>query len=688
MNPDNPVTELKGVGAKVAEKLAKLRIKSLMDLLMHFPSRYEDRTKISKLAAMELEQFGVFQGEVVDKTITFGRRRSLQVLIQDDTSANVLRFFHFNKTQEQQFSIGNWVRCFGQPSLGRTGLELYHPEYTVIASPDAPINGSLTAVYPLTDGVTQFLLRKLVQQALALINQDAIIDYLPEHLKSSTGWPNMIAALQQIHLPIPTDDIAALFDKTHPAIQRFVFEEMVAHSISRVEFRKKLAQLNSPKIQLDSELKTKFLAQLPFSPTAAQSRVLDEIEQNFISPMPMLRLVQGDVGSGKTLVAAMAALHVVGSGYQVAVLAPTEILANQHAVNFSNWFEPLGISCQLLTGKLKAADKRAAQEQIASGKAQVIIGTQALFQDAVEYSHLGLVISDEQHRFGVSQRLQLLEKSDSDYIPHQLTMTATPIPRTLAMAVFGDLAVSVIDELPPGRQPVETTLVHEQKRDKLIERIAHIMQEGIQVYWVCTLVEESEHIRAQDAEQRYQELQQYLPNHRIGLLHGRMKPDEKAQVMAAFVNRDIDILVATTVIEVGVDVPNASIMVIENAERLGLSQLHQLRGRVGRGEKKSYCLLLHSAKLSQLAQERLSIMKQTSDGFKIAEFDLKLRGPGEVLGTQQTGELQFKLADLIEHQDLLEQAQAFAETLVQNNPDIAAQLVNRWFSHKLDFAFV
>ncbi|MDY7024766.1 MAG: ATP-dependent DNA helicase RecG [Pseudomonadota bacterium] len=687
LQPSSPLTSLKGVGPKVMEKLEKLGLRQVTDLLLHFPLRYEDRTRLVKLALMEPGKASVFQGQVVDRKVVFGRRRSLQVLLQDDTGTVVLRFFHFNASQQAKFEMGQWIRCVGEPALGRTGFELYHPENQRIAHPDAPLEGVLTAHYPLTEGVSQGMIRKWVREAFDRLNAADLEELLPLDWLEQQQWPSLYEALRVIHFPEPDENVQALSEKQHPAHLRFAFEELLAHSVSRHEVRETWRQRKAPQITLNSDMHQRFLSHLPFELTQAQHRVLAEALPDLAKPSPSLRLIQGDVGSGKTLVAALAALQVVCAGYQVAVLAPTEILASQHLINFQRWFEPLGICVGLLTGRLTAKEKREAQHGASKGELQIIVGTQALFQEAVAYQRLGLIISDEQHRFGVNQRLQLLDKH-SDLVPHQLMMTATPIPRTLAMVMFNDIDVSVIDELPPGRQAIETTVINATKQAQVISRLSAVIESGVQVYWVCTLVEESEHIAAQDAQQRFEQLCEQMPQVRIGLLHGRMKAPEKAEVMAQFRAHQLDLLVSTTVIEVGVDVPNASIMVIENAERLGLSQLHQLRGRVGRGSKKSYCLLMHGDTLSSLAKQRLAILKDSNDGFKIAEEDLKIRGPGEVLGLKQTGELQFKMADLGRHQHLLEQSMSLAKTWRATDPERCQRIVKRWFSHSITYAFV
>jgi ATP-dependent DNA helicase RecG len=634
-----PITALKGVGAALAEKLLKLNIRTLQDLVFHLPRQYEDRSRITPIGGLRPGLSAQVDGEVVLADVVFGRRRSLVVKVQDGTGTLTLRFYHFNNAQKDKLSRGLRLRIFGEARLGATGLEMYHPEYTAIDSSMPPPADTLTSIYPVTEGVTQLRLRPLIAQALARITADNLPDWLPPN--ENRGW-TLAAALRYVHAPPQDADRIALVTGRHPAQQRLVFEELVGHQLSLLKRRAEVRAHQAPVLPPATTLQKDFLATLPFPLTGAQQRVLNDIARDVSSDHPMLRLVQGDVGAGKTVVAALAACHALAANKQVALMAPTEILAEQHALNFARWFEPLGIRVVSLLGRLGVKARRDIQAEMSDGRAHIVIGTHALFQDDVHFRHLALVIIDEQHRFGVHQRLALTKKGESGQLaPHQLIMTATPIPRTLAMSAYGDLDTSVIDELPPGRTPIQTILVANERRPDIVERIRAQCLQGRQAYWVCTLIEESVQLQAQAAESTFTELQTALPDLRIGLVHGRQKAAEKAAVMQAFKQGDLQLLVATTVIEVGVDVPRATLMVIENPERLGLAQLHQLRGRVGRGAEQSFCVLLYQTPLGALGRERLGIMRETTDGFRIAEKDLELRGPGEVLGTRQTGEMSF-----------------------------------------------
>lgn len=705
------VTELPKIGEKLAEKLAKLGINSLADFLFHLPLRYEDRSQLIPLAGIRYGHSILVQGEVVSSTIVFGKRRSLQCIIRDNTGSVTLRFFHFNQSQKAQFSAGKIVRCFGEVRAGRNGLEMYHPEYEFVARYDAPLQESLTPVYPLTDGITQKRLRWFIQLVLEKMqptqqnqqgNTDTLQELLPEAMRQQWHLPDLGTALKTVHQPDLTIDTEALINGEHPCCQRLIMEELAAHQLTRLKAKQwvkdrkavPIKSGTSAQAEPENKLTEQLLAQLPFSLTGAQQRVLLEIAVDVGTGSPALRLIQGDVGSGKTLVAALSALDVIEHGYQVALLAPTEILASQHYFNFEQWLSSLRlangepIKIAWLTGKLTAKQRNETLARIASADAQLIIGTHALFQKDVEYKNLVLVIVDEQHRFGVHQRFQLAEKSLEGFYPHQLVMTATPIPRTLAMSVYGDIDISIIDELPPGRQSIETHVMSQSKRSQIVERIYNACQEGAQAYWVCTLIEGSEQLQAQAATDVYETLKQALPNITVGLVHGRINAKEKQLIMQQFKAGDIDLLVATTVIEVGVDVPNATIIVIDNAERLGLAQLHQLRGRVGRGSKQSYCLLMYENKLSQMAKERLNVMRETSDGFLIAEHDLRLRGPGEILGIRQTGALQFRLADILRDKNLLAPAKHAAEQIFNDSPEYVEPLIQRWIGSNVNYQFI
>ena len=675
-----PVTALKGVGEALAIKLARLGVERISDLLFHLPLRYQDRTRLTPIGLLRAGHEAVVEGEVTACDIVKGRRRSLLIRLRDGSGILSLRFFHFSPAQQQQMRPGVTVRAFGEARAGATGLEIYHPEYRLSGGSETPVEEDYTPIYPTTEGLHQTRLRALTQQALRLLEQapETLPDVIPDALRQRFQLPGLHASLQLLHQPPPDVDLEQLAHGLHPATRRLALEELLAHQLSLREVRLRIQADGAPELPSGRSLQTRFLAQLPFALTGAQRRVLEEIALDLARPAPMLRLVQGDVGSGKTVVAAMAALSALAGNCQAAMMAPTEILAEQHYRSFKAWFEPLGIEVAWLAGKLKGKARLDAKAAIADGRARMVVGTHALFQGDVHFQCLGLAIIDEQHRFGVHQRLALREKGEAGGLtPHQLIMTATPIPRTLAMSAYADLDVSVIDELPPGRTPVKTVVVSDERRPEVVERIRNACSDGRQAYWVCTLIEESEVLQCQAAEVTRDELTQALPELAVGLIHGRMKAAEKAEVMDAFKSGELDLLVATTVIEVGVDVPNASLMIIENPERLGLSQLHQLRGRVGRGSTESFCVLLYPPPLSKSSRERLGVMRETTDGFRIAEKDLEIRGPGEVLGTRQTGLAQMKIADLERDADQLERVIALAKAL-QGNADVTAVLVRRW----------
>lgn len=673
------VTQIKGVGSVLAVKLAKLGLNTIQDILFHLPLRYLDRTRVTPVAALQPGTNVVIEGEVRASDVVFGKRRSLLCKMQDATGTVSLRFYHFNKSQQQSFVVGRRIRVIGEVRRGAAGLEFYHPEYEFLdEQKPQTLQEHLTPVYPATEGLTQTRMRILAIQALSWLNQYPLRELIPEGLREK-NQATLAEAIQFLHQPPASSYSTLLENGQHPHQQRLAFEELLAHHLSLLILRRNLQMDAAPELRTNQSLQQIFLSQLAFKPTSAQMRVFAEIETDLQKNIPMLRLVQGDVGSGKTLVAAMSALIAVANGYQVAIMAPTEILAEQHKINFSNWMQPLSINVGWLTGRLGAKEKREQLAAIANGHAQIIVGTHALFQDSVNFAKLGLIIIDEQHRFGVQQRLSLRNKANHDHTrPHQLIMTATPIPRTLAMSAYADLDISVIDKLPPGRTPVTTVTISDARRDEVIQRVHHACTEGKQVYWVCTLIEESEQLEAQAAEVTATQLAGVLQSVRIGLIHGRLKPAEKDAVMNAFKTGEIQLLVATTVIEVGVDVPNASLMIIENPERLGLAQLHQLRGRVGRGSIASHCVLLYASPLSQHSKARLQVMRESSDGFYIAEQDLLLRGPGEVLGTKQTGDMQLKIADLQRDAQLLENVRKIANQLLHQYPENCQPLMNRW----------
>jgi len=685
------LTSLKGVGPRMVEKLARLNLQRVQDLLFHLPLRYEDRTRIVAIGGLHHSDRAVIEGVVEHSAISFSRsgrqrRRILMVHLADGTGAIKLRFFNFSKAQQEKLSKGKRLRCYGEVRRVTNHLEMIHPEFSEIlaqAEAEAVEKQTLTAIYPATEGVHQLTLKNLIDQALALLNakdSNFLIDYLTADDLINIPAANAIdlkSAINFIHRPPPEVQVAQLEQGQHPSQQRLAFEELLAHQLSLQQLRQKIQSQAGEALSDGAELLQAYIKQLPFELTTAQKKVIEAVQKDIAQPRPMLRLVQGDVGSGKTVVAFAACLMAVKSGRQAAVMAPTEILAEQHYQNFSLWAEQLGLTIAWLSGKTKIKQRREMLQIIKNGAANIVVGTHALFQDEVEFKHLSMVVIDEQHRFGVHQRLALKNKGVS---AHQLIMTATPIPRTLAMTAYGDLDVSVIDELPPGRTPIKTVVLPEVRRPDVIQRVAAAIAEGSQVYWVCTLVEESEVLQCQAAEETQLLLQQQMPAFSIGLVHGRMKSAEKESVMQQFKNKEINLLVATTVIEVGVDVPNASLMIIENAERLGLSQLHQLRGRVGRGSAASSCVLIYSQPLSKTAKKRLAVMRETNSGFDIAEEDLKIRGPGEVLGTKQTGMMQFRIADILRDEALIPVVHQAAEKIVKQFPDLAEPIIRRWLS--------
>ncbi|OEF04533.1 ATP-dependent DNA helicase RecG [Vibrio genomosp. F10] len=678
-----PLTSLSGVGAKVSEKLEKVGLNTVQDLLFHLPYRYEDRTRVYPIAKLHAGLWAAVQGKVMSVDTIFGKRKMLAVKINDGNGTITLRFFNFTAGIKNNFSEGKWVHAYGEIKRGGMGLEIIHPDFKFSSPEQSPdTEQTLTPVYPTTDGLRQLTLRNITDQALALLDKAAVQELLPAGLYDHQQ--TLAQALHTIHRPPPTIDLEQFDEGKHPAQLRLIIEELLAQNLSMLAVRSKGQQDHAIALPAVDTLKKQLLEQLPFTPTNAQSRVVSEIEHDLALSHPMMRLVQGDVGSGKTLVAALAAVRAIEHGYQVALMAPTELLAEQHAINFAAWFEKMGIQVGWLAGKLTGKAKQTELGRIASGEAQMVVGTHALFQEHVEFHNLTLVIIDEQHRFGVHQRLELREKgAKQGAYPHQLIMTATPIPRTLAMTAYADLETSIIDELPPGRTPIQTVAIPDTKRDDIVERVRNAcLNEGKQAYWVCTLIDESEVLEAQAAADTAEELQRTLPDVKIGLVHGRMKPAEKQAVMQDFKDNKLHLLVATTVIEVGVDVPNASLMIIENPERLGLAQLHQLRGRVGRGEIASHCVLLYHAPLSKTAQKRLGVLRESNDGFVIAQRDLEIRGPGELLGTKQTGIADFKIADLVRDQRLIPEVQRMARHIHDRYPQNAAAIIERWLGER------
>ncbi len=680
MDLNSPVTALKGVGPSAAERLLRLHIRTLQDLLFHLPLRYQDRTRISPIGSLRPGWEVAIEGEVQLCEVRMGRRRSLLCRFSDGTGSLVLRFFHFSAAQQARLGQGSRLRCFGEVRRGPTMLEMVHPEYRQLqAGVEADVESHLTPVYPTTEGVNQQRLRALIGEALTLLQEGALEELLPQAFLPYPQWPTLTTAVSYLHRPPPDAPLDQLLQGEHPAQQRLIFEELLAHHLTMRRLRLKVERQVAPPMVVSGQLSRRFLQQLPFKLTPAQQRVVTEILQDLEQPHPMQRLVQGDVGSGKTVVAAAAVLHAVEAGFQVAVMAPTELLAEQHLQSFSAWLAPLEVSVVGLIGGKKNRARRELVAQLAAGEIAVAIGTHALFQRDVSFDRLGLIIVDEQHRFGVHQRLALREKGSSAVgYPHQLIMTATPIPRTLAMTAYADLDSSIIDELPPGRQPIETVVVSNERRAEVVQRVLKACQQGQQVYWVCTLIEESEVLQCQAALDSAEQLTEALPELQVALVHGRLKSAEKEALMGRFKAGEIDLLVATTVIEVGVDVPNATLMIVENAERLGLAQLHQLRGRVGRGSAKSACVLMYHKPLSEQARARLAVLRESSDGFEIARRDLEIRGPGEVLGTRQSGLLQLRIADLARDQALIPKVSKVAARLLQEHAERVPNLIERW----------
>jgi ATP-dependent DNA helicase RecG len=675
-----PVTALTGVGPALAEKLGKLGLERVEDLLFLFPLRYEDRTRLVPIGGLTAGQRSLTSGEVLLAETVYRGRRSLLVRLGDGTGQLTLRFFYFSRSQAAQFRAGVNVSCFGEVRRGPAGLEMIHPEYRILSGNEDPVRSdALTPYYPATEGVQQGRLRNLTTQALKALDRQSPEELLPDTVRDDLEMPTLVDAIRYLHRPPPDADTALIQKGKHPCQRRLAFEELLAHYLSLRSLRAEARTEKAIALVAGDREVTAFIESLPFTLTGAQERVVRDIGSDLAEAHPMMRLIQGDVGSGKTVVAAIAAVRAMANGVQTAIMAPTELLAEQHLASFSNWLRPLGTEPAWLSGSQRTRERRESLEAIASGRAKVVVGTHALFQEGVEFLRLGLVVIDEQHRFGVNQRLALRDKGrDSDGVPHQLVMTATPIPRTLAMAAYADLDTSVIEELPPGREPVATIAVPETRRHEVVERVREACASGQQAYWVCPLIEESEMLDHQAAEASYEFLAEALPGINVGLVHGRMKPAEKERGMRAFKDGVIQLLVATTVIEVGVDVPNASLMIIENAERMGLSQLHQLRGRVGRGNVRSHCVLLYKAPLGQLARERLAVLRDTNDGFVVAQRDLELRGPGDMMGTRQTGLPEYRVADLVRDSALMPKVQVTAEDLMHDDQARASALVERW----------
>ncbi len=690
-----PITSLKGVGPRTQELLTRLHIEHIQDLLFHLPNRYEDRTRVTPIGSLRDGDRVLIEGKIKLTQILYGRRRSLLCRLSDGTGDILLRFFHFTASQQAQLTApGLLLRCYGTVRFNyRFGIEMIHPEYRRV-EPGQPLilEDRLTPIYPTTKGLQQNTLRKLIWQALSIVDRSPaeMQELLPDNFIQRFQLPTLVDALHYLHQPPKNTRLLDLQKAEHPAHRRLIIEELLAQQLGVRQFRAKIKAHSAPILQPGSlNFQQTLCHHLPFALTNAQNRVIDEINRDLAQPNPMLRLVQGDVGSGKTIVAAMAIANVVECGYQAALMAPTEILAEQHRHNMEKWFSPLKIKIAWLLGSLSAHEKSENLRAIATGECAIAIGTHALFQNEVEFQKLALVVIDEQHRFGVHQRLALKSKGlNQGWQPHQLIMTATPIPRTLAMTAYADLDVSIIDELPPGRKPIKTSIISRHRRSEIVKRIQDNGQRGYQAYWVCTLIEESEERQCEAAVAVFLELQKQLSTLRVGLIHGRLSKVEKEETMLAFKQGKVDLLVATTVIEVGVDVPNANLMVIENAERLGLAQIHQLRGRVGRGASESFCVLLYQPPLSELAKQRLQILRETQDGFVVAQKDLRLRGPGELLGTRQAGVAELRVADLIRDEALLPEVTRAAELIIRQYPERVQGLLGRWVRHQEQYASV
>ena len=686
----SPLTVLRGVGPALAEKLKRLNLQRVEDLLFLLPLRYEDRTTLHKIGSLKPGMRGLVSGEVLLAETVYRGRRSLLVRISDGSGQITLRFFYFSRQQQAQFQAGTIVSAFGDVRAGPVGFEMVHPEYRVLRpKQNVEVSDRLTPIYPMTEGVQQGRLRNLVGQALTMMRKSPPDELLPKAVREKYGLHSLAEALTYLHEPPHEADLANIDAGKHPCQQRLCFEELLAHYMSLRNLRHLARRENAIALSGGDDNVSSFVGRLPYELTAAQRRVVQEITTDLESPHPMMRLIQGDVGSGKTVVAATACLKAMACGVQAAVMAPTELLAEQHWQNFCDWFGDSGFQLAWLSGSQKQAARRASLEAIGNGEASLVIGTHALFQEGVTFDRLALVVIDEQHRFGVHQRMALRDKGViGGEHPHQLVMTATPIPRTLAMAAYADLDVSVIDELPPGRQAVQTVALPDTRRAEVVERVRTACQSGQQAYWVCPLIEESEVFDFQAAEASHDMLQEALAPLKLGLVHGRMKAAAKEKVMRAFKAGELNVLVATTVIEVGVDVPNASLMIIENAERMGLSQLHQLRGRVGRGAEQSHCVMLYRQPLGQPARSRLAVLRDTNDGFVVAQRDLELRGPGELLGTRQTGLPDYRIADLVRDAELMPKVQASAEVIQREDPAAGQAIIRRWLGNAYQYGKV
>ena len=682
------IQNLKGVGPKSASSLNNLGIFTIPDAVMHLPFRYEDRSFVTPIGDTAYQVPVLIEGEIMKSTVVFRGRRMLFTEIYDGTGKLTMRMFNFAMAQHKALEEGKMIRCYGNITPGPNGKQMIHPQYQIFEREQPiEIEDNLTPIYPTTSGLQQNKLKKIIETSIKFCEENNLLKEDPSK-GSYSKFGNLLETLKFLHKPPVDTNITDLIEGKHPAQKVLIKEELIAHMLCAGILKNELEGRTGPLMAEESGNEGSFLDSLPFHLTEAQKRTWREIKIDLTGKNPMRRLLQGDVGSGKTLVGALSALHAKSNGWQTALLCPTEILAEQHFNSFQTWFYHLGIKTELLTGSTKAKDKKQIVKELAKGEIDILIGTHAIFQSGVDFNRLGLTIIDEQHRFGVHQRFSMLEKGGKEQLsPHQLIMTATPIPRTLAMTVYGSLETSVIDELPPGRNPVQTSSRPDSLRDKVIKRVEEVCLTGKRAYWVCTLIEDSEELEAQSAEELFKEISQSLPKIKVGLVHGRLKKDEKDSVIEKFRKGDIQLLVCTTVIEVGVDVPDATLMIIENPERLGLSQLHQLRGRVGRkANTESHCLLLYKEPLSGMAEERIKTMEMTNDGFQIAEKDLELRGAGDIYGIRQSGLMDLKIANPIRDSELLVEAQEEALELSRNETEFAETLVKRWIGNRVDYS--
>ena len=676
----DPIISIKGLGKKTSDRLNQLGIHTLEHLVFHLPTRYQDKTSITPLSDAGIHDEILIEATIDRIEVIPSRQRQLLCYLSDNQNHRILlRFFHFNQYQKQALIRGETMQCFGEIKIGRKGLEMHHPEYRIITQNQSPLlEPTLTPIYPLCSGISQNKMKQWVNYSLEVLKISQLDDYFEKITQQS--MPSLKSSLMLLHHPEKDEDLSKIESFKHISQQRLIIEELATHRLSLLKTKKARKGKKTNAFILNNTLSDKLLNSIDFNLTNAQSRCIKEINDDLASSEPMLRLLQGDVGSGKTIVAVFALIQAVENNFQAAIMAPTEILARQHLQNFTQYLESLNIQIAYLSGSQNTQERREQISLIESGKAKVVIGTHALFQDSVNFKDLSLVIIDEQHKFGVHQRLSLTKKANNT--PHQLVMTATPIPRSLTMSAYADLDTSIIDELPPGRQAVETIALSNLRRDELISKIRKISNEGRQIYWVCTLIEESEALRAESAEKTFKYLKDHLKDLTVVMIHGRLTKAEKESIMKNFENGRINLLVATTVIEVGVNVPNASLMIVENAERLGLAQLHQLRGRVGRGSEKSICILMYQSPLSDYAKERLDILRQSNDGFMIAQKDLELRGPGEILGTQQTGIASMKIANIVRDAYLLKEVGYYSSKMLEARLESQNALINRWIDEE------